>query len=406
MSSLARYWLGRTIGGSYVEEAVVSLFVPFLIQAVGEPPSLGDPLVDKYLRFTAARVRPNTLLAQQFDLKVFFSIVSKPPTEVCVDDVLAFIEAQRSPRRGRNVVRLIDGEVGLSAATIKRRLATVSSLFEYLCLRGLVARQVVPRSLGVRTALPGARGGGRRSGRRGSPLVRVPRRMPRVLAPGEVIALWKALRTERDRAMVALMLHGGLRRCEVLGLRFEDVQVGDRRVFVAEGKGGHQRLVPVSPVFFTALSGYLATERPHVVAAGRTRADGVDGTGVAGSSGQDLVFLVLKGPRQGRPLSPAGVDEVMAGARARAGLSHATCHELRHTCFTRLREAGMALEAIQAQAGHASIETTRLYLHLSNTWLAAEYAKAMAVLDSVHDAEAVDGIGDAGGSGGARGQRR
>lgn len=389
----------------------MSLFMPCLIEAVGEPPSLGDPLVDEYLRFAAARVRPNTLLAQQFDLKVFFTVVGKPPTEVGVDDVLAFIEAQRAPRRGRNVVRLVDGEVGLSAATIKRRLATVSSLFEYLCLRGVVARQVVPRSLGIRIASQGARGGGRRSGRRGSPLVRVPKRLPRVLAPGEVIALWGALRTDRDRAMVALMLHGGLRRCEVLGLRFEDVQVGDRRVFVAEGKGGHQRLVPVSAVFFTALSSYLATERPRAVAAGRARADGVggvdgvDGTGVAGSSGQDRVFLVLKGPHRGRPLTPAGVDEVMAGARARAGLSHATCHELRHTCFTRLREAGMALEAIQAQAGHASIETTRLYLHLSNTWLAAEYAKAMAVLDSVHDIHVVDGVSEADGSGGVRGQQ-
>lgn len=404
------------MGRSYVEEAVVSMFMPCLIEAVGEPPSLGDPLVDEYLRFTAARVRPNTLLAQQFDLKVFFTVVGKPPTEVGVDDVLVFIEAQRAPRRGRNVVRLLDGEVGLSAATIKRRLATVSSLFEYLCLRGVVARQVVPRSLGVRTAgmqgVEGARGVGRRSGRRGSPLVRVPKRLPRVLAPGEVIALWEALRTERDRAMVALMLHGGLRRCEVLGLRFEDVQVGDRRVFVAQGKGGHQRLVPVSAVFFTALSSYLATERPRAVAAGRARTDEADGDsvdvvavdGVAGSSGQDRVFVVLKGPRRGRPLSPAGVDEVMAGARARAGLSHATCHELRHTCFTRLREAGMALEAIQAQAGHASIETTRLYLHLSNTWLAAEYAKAMAVLDSVHDVNVHD-VGDAGGSGGARGQQ-
>jgi site-specific recombinase XerC len=41
----------------------------------------------------------------------------------------------------------------------------------------------------------------------------------------------------------------------------------------------------------------------------------------------------------------------------------------------------MALEAIQAQAGHASIETTRIYLHLSNDWLAREYQKAMAILD-------------------------
>lgn len=44
-----------------------------------------------------------------------------------------------------------------------------------------------------------------------------------------------------------------------------------------------------------------------------------------------------------------------------------TCHQLRHTCVTRLREAGMALEAVQAQAGHCSIESTRVYIHLANS---------------------------------------
>ncbi|MEJ7801344.1 MAG: tyrosine-type recombinase/integrase [Ilumatobacter sp.] len=67
----------------------------------------------------------------------------------------------------------------------------------------------------------------------------------------------------------------------------------------------------------------------------------------------------------------------MRGARDRAGLAHGTCHELRHTCLTRLREAGMALEAVQGQAGHRSIETTRLYLHLADTWLADEYHRAV-----------------------------
>ena len=66
--------------------------------------------------------------------------------------------------------------------------------------------------------------------------------------------------------------------------------------------------------------------------------------------------MVLKGPRRGLPPSAEGLDEILAGARRRAGLEHATCHELRHTCLTRLREAGMALEAVQAQAGHASIK--------------------------------------------------
>jgi integrase len=96
----------------------------------------------------------------------------------------------------------------------------------------------------------------------------------------------------------------------------------------------------------------------------------------------ERLFVVLKGPRRGRPLSEDGLDEIIRGARARAGLAHASCHELRHTCLTRLREAGMALEAVQAQAGHRSIESTRLYLHLSNDWLAAEYHRAARLIDA------------------------
>jgi site-specific recombinase XerD len=50
--------------------------------------------------------------------------------------------------------------------------------------------------------------------------------------------------------------------------------------------------------------------------------------------------------------------------------------------LTRLREAGMALEAIQAQAGHRSIESTRVYLHLADGWLAGEYQRACALIDA------------------------
>ena len=57
------------------------------------------------------------------------------------------------------------------------------------------------------------------------------------------------------------MVLGGLRRCEVLGLRLGDVRVGDRRVFIADGKGGHQRVVPMSPRFFGRSAAYLTIER-------------------------------------------------------------------------------------------------------------------------------------------------
>jgi len=330
------------------------VFMPCLVRSEGGIPGLGDPLLDEYLRFVAARARPNTVLAQSFDLKVFFTVVGVAPTAVTTSDVLRFIEVQRQPRNG-NVVRLADGEAGMAASTIKRRLASVSGLFDYLSARGLVDRNPVPRSLSARPV---------RAPLRGSPLVRAPRRLPRILGPDEVDRLIAALRTDRDRAMVWLMLLGGLRRCEVLGLRMNDLRPGERRVFIADGKGGHQRIVPVGDLFFTCLAAYFAAERRP-------------------ATGVDHVFVVLKGPNRGRPLSAAGVDEVLTGARRRAGLAHATCHELRHTCFTRLRESGMALEAIQAQAGHASIESTRIYLHLAADWLVDEYRKAMDILDGL-----------------------
>ena len=62
--------------------------------------------------------------------------------------------------------------------------------------------------------------------------------------------------------MMDAMLLGGLRRCEVLGLRLEDIHVGEGRVFVADGKGGRQRLIPMSGRFFTTVARYLDDERP------------------------------------------------------------------------------------------------------------------------------------------------
>ena len=277
---------------------------------------VGHELVDEFLEFASGRARPATVRAYAHDLSVFFGVVGKEPAEVTPKDVLRFVTAQRRPRKGaENVVRISDGGSGLSTSTIKRRLAAVSSLYGYLVIRGDagVITNPVPRGLPTRR--------NRHRGEAGAPLVRGVRRLPRILNPDEVEALMAALRTDRDRAMAQAMLLGGLRRGEVLGLRLEDLRLGEWRVFIAEGKGGHQRLVPISPTFFATVADYMNKERPP-------------------DAPTDRLFVSLKGPRRGQPLSAEGIIEIFSAARERAGLAHGTCHELRHTCFTRLREGG------------------------------------------------------------------
>ena len=336
-------------------------FLPCLVRSsttAGEVRfELGHPLLDRYLELSAGRTRPNTVRAVAFDLKTFFTVVDKEPAEVQAERRVRFPRpSERRPDRGSH------GGPGVGPVGSHHRPAPVLGvgLYAYLIARGDtgVALNPVPRGLSTR------RGGGRS---RTVPLVRVPRTLPKILDPAEVQRLLGALRSERDRAMVLAMVLGGLRRCEVLGLRLADVQVADRRLFIVDGKGGHQRVVPIANSFFAAVGDYLRTERP--------------------STSTERVFVVLKGPRRGRPLSAEGLDEILTGARRRAGLERGTCHQLRHTCLTRLREAGMALEAVQAQAGHRSIESTRVYLHLTNDWLAKEYRRAADLIEAGHAAE-------------------
>jgi integrase/recombinase XerD len=255
--------------------------------------TLGLPPVDDYLQFVGARCRPNTWLATAYDLLVFFAAIRKEPAEVTTADVFAFLQMQRSPRRDPKLVRLEDGEAGLAVRTSKRRLASVSGLFAYLVARGDVGvtTNPVPRGLATRRA-------GVRKGKRGVPLLRTPRTLPRIVPPETANAFLAALRTHRDRAMAEAMLFGGLRRCEVLGLRLQDVSPGQRRVFIVEGKGGHQRVVPISARFFVSLRSYLDAERP--------------------ATPVEHLFVVLKGPHRGAPLTPAGLDEIVHGACQRA----------------------------------------------------------------------------------------
>ena len=166
------------------------------------------------------------------------------------------------------------------------------------------------------------------------------------------------LETHRDRAIVLLMVLGGLRASEVRTLRLAHVDIGMRQVTVC-GKGGKQRTIPVDRAFFTELGSYLRLERP----AGLSTAE---------------CFVVLRGPTAGRAMTEAGLRRVFRTHRARSGAQQVRPHRLRHTFGTELAAAGIDLLVLRDLMGHAHAETTAAYVHPSAELIAAEGSRARA----------------------------
>ncbi|MBI4304399.1 MAG: tyrosine-type recombinase/integrase [Chloroflexi bacterium] len=320
--------------------------------------SLGLPEADAYLKFVRDRCRLNTVLSYGYDLQVFLNSIQKPVLEITPLDILTFIESQQSAynRQGRTNGLSAKGP-GLSNRTIKRRLAAVSGFYEYLSVYHNLPLKTIPVP---RTLVRRKTSWGNWYGRPPAPLIRAPETQPRPLDPEELKPFIESMRCHRDRAMVLLMLLAGLRKSELLKLSLDDIDFGQHTLTVKEGKGGHGRVVAISSTGLQELISYLNTERP--------------------SSRSDRVFLVMKGRNRGLPMTVGALDTIIEYHRKKANTPGVQCHRLRHTCFTRLRQAGMSLEALQAQAGHRNITTTRIYLHLCPRELQQEYLRVSDTL--------------------------
>ena len=285
---------------------------------------------NRFLDHLAARqFATATIRAYAYDLVNFLRFLAGRRSGlagVVPADLFDYLEwqARSSPGPGRGVVVRMDRRCGAAPATMNRRIAAVRGLFEYAVITGLRAESPVPaarRSSGLRAVRRGMLGHldhASRS-RAGGRLVRTQRRLPESLEPAEVAAFTSGLSTSRDRAMVLLMLLGGLRAAEVRGLRLADVHMGLRRVRVL-GKGGKERVVPVDAAFFAELAAYLRLERPHGLAAVER-------------------FVVLRGPTAGRPMTEAGMRRIFRTHRGSPGAGRVRPHRLRHTYGTGLADA-------------------------------------------------------------------
>ena len=332
-------------------------------------------LVNEFLAYLGdRRYSPKTVRAYAFDLLAFCRWLLAEDTQlgdVTAETLLRYLSHCRTAtfrgRPGGNVYSIRDGRsTGYAAATVNRRMAAISGMFEFRAMRDPDTPSPVPKGAARRQAGRAERGGllGHLAAPRPASKLRVrqPRRLPKGLDADQATALLDSFRSWRDKALAGLMLLSGLRSAEVLALNVGDIDI-PRGWALVTGKGGKERRVPVDAEVAGLIQAYLLLERPDA-----------DSDGPA----TNQLFLVAKGPNRGRPLTPEGLRAVFRYHRERSGVTAGHPHALRHSFGTALAEAGTDLAVIQALMGHDHVDSSARYIHLAPAHVRAAFDNARA----------------------------
>jgi integrase len=276
---------------------------------------------------------------------------------VRLEHVGRFVAWLRLPPTARDghVVALPSAEGYCAAATVNRKLAAVSSFYEFHQRHGVDLGELLTT---WRTQT--VRGGswrpllahlGPRPERRRTVRLHAERRICAVLDMGQVEAVLNACRRLRDRLLFMFLGDAGLRIGEALGLRHEDIDPAARLVTVTPRRNGNgarakgwQRQVPIPARAVRLYSDYLHTEY--------------------GDLDCDYVFVNLWSAPVGHPLSYGSVYDMVGRLRARTGISFGP-HTFRPSYATELLRRKVPVGVVQRLLGHASIATTSdTYAHL------------------------------------------
>jgi integrase/recombinase XerD len=182
-------------------------------------------------------------------------------------------------------------------------------------------------------------------------LPRVAYKLPSVLNKDEAELVLKQPALEkplgvRDRALLEVLYSTGIRRMEILRLKLYDVDKNHGLVSVREGKGKRDRVVPIGERALAWLEKYLVEVRPLI----------------ASEADEGYVFLTSTGqPFAPNHLSWLARRYVQAAEPGKNG----ACHIFRHTMATLMLEGGADVRYIQAMLGHARLDTTQIYTHVS-----------------------------------------
>lgn len=168
--------------------------------------------------------------------------------------------------------------------------------------------------------------------------------LPEVLTRSEVHSILESCQNIKHKAMLTLVYSAGLRVSEAAALKIQHIDSKNMRLFVQNGKGGKDRYTLLSDACLNVLREYWKEYRPN--------------------HPEGWLFL---GTYNVTHITSAAIEDAFTKAVQRAHITkQASIHTLRHSFATHLLEDGATLLQIKSLLGHASVQSTTIYLHLAN----------------------------------------
>lgn len=220
-----------------------------------------------------------------------------------------------------------------ASSSVARKLAALKSFYKFL-----YQEDILPANPALEIALP-----------------KLPKRLPKALTKREtrqVLSEPKILL--RDNALLELLYSAGIRVSELIGLRLIDIDLAECYLKV-RGKGGKERMVPLSAQAAGAIRQYLDIERSRL------------------KNPEPELFL----SRNGRKLTRQMIWQIVKHTAEQAGIfKDVSPHSFRHSLATHLIENGADVRTVQEILGHANIATTQIYTSVSREHLRNVYTSA------------------------------
>jgi len=183
------------------------------------------------------------------------------------------------------------------------------------------------------------------------------RTLPRAIEPDDVKKLLRKRFTTRDKCMILMLLRSGMRICELLALKLQDINLKEHTAIIRGAKTGKERVAYISDDAYKALRKWIKIRNSKI---------------------KCLLYSRYR-PNMSYTTARSSFFECLRKTGlARKGY---TLHCLRHTFASELLSAGMPLESLQILMGHSDIEVTRRYARLTDKALQRDYFQAMQMIE-------------------------